>query len=294
MVDHIFHFVGNRSPSLYGTITVDGTPVNLTGSSVKLQMREVDSSTLKVDTAAVLVDAPNGQVRYDWAAADVDTAGAYAAWWRVTDAASKVQDSPEFQIEFRAHAQSGNEYISVLELKETLSLNDTTFADADLMMAVQAASRDIDARCGSPEVPLFALGTPGETRKYTAVSEDYLLIDPVSTITSVTANGTTLVLNTDYAQFNNPVSVLRVLNGYRFPRNVTNAVTITGTFGHPSPPAQVKSAASILAARYLKRSREATFAVVGFALDGGAVRIPGTDADVDNLLRPWSRSNMIE
>jgi hypothetical protein len=39
-----------------------------------------------------------GGVRYDWVAADVDTAVELEAWWRVTLASGKVQESPPFQI----------------------------------------------------------------------------------------------------------------------------------------------------------------------------------------------------
>src|SRR3546814_6197577 len=78
--------------------------------------------------------------------------------------------------EIRAHDQSGSEYVSVAELKETLSLGETTFADADLAMAVQAASRDIDARCGSPEVPLFVLGSPGGSEEHTSELQSLMRI----------------------------------------------------------------------------------------------------------------------
>jgi hypothetical protein len=288
VIDHIVHFVGNRSPSRFGTILIDGVPVNLTGSTVKNQMREVGSSTLKVDAAAVLVDAANGEVRYDWLATDVDTAGMYAQWWRVTTGAGLIQDTPESLLEIRAHAAEGNEYVSVAELKETLALQDTTFADADLADAVLTASRDVDQRCGRQ----FYLGSPGEVRRYTAISEDYVLIDDATAINSVTVDGTTAVLNTDYVQHGSPVTVLRALNGYRFNRYTVNGVVVTGQFGWAPPPPQVKEATKILAARYLKRTREATFAVIGF-VDAG-VRIPGTDPDVDRLLSPYVRSGMIE
>jgi hypothetical protein len=294
MNEHIVHYVGNRSPSLYGTILIDGVPVNLTGSSVKLQMRLVTalaSDPLKVDTAAVVVSAVNGTVRYDWAAINVDTAGNYVAWWRVTDAGGLIQDTPEFYIEIRAHAAAGNEYISVAELKESLSLSGTTFTDADMARAAVAASRAIDGICRTQ----FYLGTPGEVRKYTPVSDEYLIIDDATTVTTVTASGTTLVLDTDYMKYGTPVTrVLRTLNGGVFPQNTVNGMTVTGTFGWLAPPGDVKQAALILAARYFMRARQAVFGIVGFEVDGAAVRLAGRDPDVTQLLSPYMRSSMVE
>ena len=50
MSDHIIHYTGNRSPLLLDSITSDGVAVDLTGATVKFQMRAVGSTTLKVDT----------------------------------------------------------------------------------------------------------------------------------------------------------------------------------------------------------------------------------------------------
>lgn len=295
MNGRITHYVANRSPSLTGVITVDGVPVNLTGSTVKLQMRLVTSSTLKVDTSAVVTDAPNGAVRYDWAALDVDTAGVYVGWWRVTNGSGLVQDTPEFQVEILAHAAAGNEYVSVAELKEMLTLTESTFADADLSRSVVAASRAVDGICDTQ----FYLGTVGEVRKYTPVSSEYVLIDDATAITAVSALTTSLVLDTDYAKFSAqpgyPTSVLRALNGADlFPRGTVNGVSVTGTFGWTSPPTDVKQATAILAARLFKRAREASFGVIGFEFDSGAIRIPGRDPDVYRLLSPYIRSSLIE
>jgi hypothetical protein len=294
MNERITHFVGNRSPSLFGTILIDGIAVDLTGSTVKLQMREVSSATLKVDTLATVISALAGTVRYDWAALDVDTAGNYVAWWRVTTAGGLIQDTPEFYVEIKAHVAAGNEYVSVAEMKEKLSLSGETFADGDMAGSVTAASRAVDGICDTQ----FYLGTPGEVRKYTAVSAEYLLIDDATTITSVSANGTAQVLDTAYSKFSVrpgfPTSVLRTLSGYEFPRGIVNGVAVTGTFGWAAPPADVKKATEILAARFFYRSRQAVFGVMGADMEGGGVRIPGRDADVMTLLAPYIRSGMIE
>ena len=70
-------FKGNTSPSLTDTIRVDGAPFDLTDCTVKFQMKLIGASSLTVDTAATIVDAEAGEVRYDWQAADVDTAGSF-------------------------------------------------------------------------------------------------------------------------------------------------------------------------------------------------------------------------
>ena len=102
MADDLNMWVGNRLPAASDTITIDGSPVDLTGASVKFMMREESSSTLKVNASATVVSAVGGQVRYDWAAADVDTKGEYRAWFRVT-LSGKDQDTPEFTVNFLAH-----------------------------------------------------------------------------------------------------------------------------------------------------------------------------------------------
>lgn len=114
----IIQYLNNRSPSVTDTIKVAGAAFDLTGSTVKLQMRAEGSSVLKVDTAATVLVAASGTVRYDWAAADVDTVGDYVAWWRVTLASGKLQDTDEFQVTVRDHALPSGNLCSLADVRE--------------------------------------------------------------------------------------------------------------------------------------------------------------------------------
>lgn len=76
---------GDREPAITRQLMQSGAPIDLTGASVKFLMRGDDG--LKVDAAADIDDDPTtGIVTYEWAAADVDTAGVYKAEWEVTRA----------------------------------------------------------------------------------------------------------------------------------------------------------------------------------------------------------------
>jgi len=295
-LDHIVHFVGNRSPSVTDTITSDGSAVNLTGSTVKLQMRPVGSATLKVDSAATIDSAPAGTVHYDWAGVDVDTAGFYVAWWRVTLPGGTIQDTPEFLVEIRPHAGVSNGYVSTAEIKSTLAIKEQ-FADADIRLAIESASRAIDGYCRQQ----FYLGPAAETRTYSPISSDYLMIDPASTITTVTVQGTAITLGTNFSKQaanaaldGRPWDTLRSLSGYVWPRGIPDSVTVLGQFGWTSVPVAVKQATSILASRLLRRGREATFGVIGFGVDGGAAPIADSDPDLEMLLMPYYRNGMVE
>ena len=98
MTVSITQFLNNQAPSLPDQIRVDGVPFPLTGCTVKLRMRLQSSGTLKVDSAAVITNALEGRVRYDWAAADVNAAGLYTAWWRVTLPSTFIQETPAFTV----------------------------------------------------------------------------------------------------------------------------------------------------------------------------------------------------
>jgi len=75
----------DTSPTLDAILTdADGNEVNLTGATVQFHMKQIGSTTLKIDAAASLVDSAGGHVRYTLQPGDTDTPGSYQAEFQVT------------------------------------------------------------------------------------------------------------------------------------------------------------------------------------------------------------------
>lgn len=84
---------GDRLPAIEAQLFADDVAVVLSGASVELRYRPVDGGVVVTKTAAVS-DAALGKVKYEWAANDTDTAGVYAALWRVTFADGRKASYP--------------------------------------------------------------------------------------------------------------------------------------------------------------------------------------------------------
>ena len=175
-------------------------------------------------------------------------------------------------------------YATLAELKSSLAITDST-DDTPLQSCLDAADQLInnyvDTKVG------FGV-TSSQTRYYTATRWDFVLTDPIVTVTALatdingdgtysqawTSNDYVLAprnaaLNSrpyteiDTSPFSN--AVLNFPTGYL-------EVKVTGTFGWPSVPAAVKQA-SLIQAGAIFASRTAPFGAVGGEALGGVIRM---------------------
>ncbi len=198
-------------------------------------------------------------------------------------------------------------YITDEELKETLRLQGTEFADEDVTRAVRAASRAIDEMAGrtyypSPTAAPDDEDYEAEVRYFTATSwrrvdiDDLLHVDEVATTTNRISYLTWPT--TDYlpeplnaAAKGKPYELLHAFpNRRRFPVDVPAGVRVTGRFGWETAPDQVIELTGILATKFFKRAREAPFGIVTIGVEvATAIRIARSDPDTAMLVEGLTR-----
>ena len=95
---------GDLRPTLRITVK-DGNndAVNLTGATVTFRMKLKGASAYKVNSAATLVDAPNGVVEYLWSGTDTDTAGIYFAEFRIVLSGAQQTSPNDRHLEVQIH-----------------------------------------------------------------------------------------------------------------------------------------------------------------------------------------------
>lgn len=91
---------GDTAPSIVSTIHARGNAasvVDLTGCSVRFQMRKADDRRFTVNGVADIVDAEAGSVQYDWGPNDLAVPGEYQIQWLVIypDAREQTTADPE-------------------------------------------------------------------------------------------------------------------------------------------------------------------------------------------------------
>lgn len=194
-----------------------------------------------------------------------------------------------------------SDYITLSELKVSAELQGVSFGDYDGARAITSASRAIDEYCGRR----FWTTAGTYTQRFYSPLDSYCVqIDDLVTLGTVQIDvdgdgtcETTLTQNTDFllepynaAADSKPYEELRrhPLSGQLLPC-WPRSVSVTGQFGWPDVPEQVKSATTMIAIKLFMRMRQAPFGVVGIGIDNTAVRISRSDPDLALLLDPLVR-----
>lgn len=278
-------------------------PVDIALATIHLTVTPIRGGTRIVDADIDNLqngdgsDGSKGNVGYDGTSADTATPGDYLGSIQATYVDGTKETFPNdgyilITVTPAAPTTEGR-YLTREELKNTLELTGQSFADADIDVAIEAASRGLEDAWGAR----WTLGADGEARYYTAYERDVELGD-VLKITSVdldygspwgfVGGGTysTPLTTADYRLLpitsglvadggdGTPFKTLQLTRGSSvrcLPRGV-DAVKITGQFGWETVPAGVRQATSIIATRLFKRTREAPFGIHALGLEGAAVR----------------------
>ena len=196
-----------------------------------------------------------------------------------------------------------NGYASLAQIKAALriSAGDAT-DDALLEMAVESASRLIDAYCGRN----FLLG--GTATRYYNTDDPYVVqiddarsISAVSTSSSengvfdISFNMTPRTGDIQAEPINDyvgglvwPFTRLRAIGDYVFPVDKENTVEVTAVFGFPNIPVTVTQATILQSSRIFARL-QSPLGVAGFG-DMGIMRVGRSlDPDVSQLIEGYRR-----
>ena len=184
-------------------------------------------------------------------------------------------------------------YASPAELKSALGISDTT-DDRRIGAVLDAISRAIDEHCGWR----FYTTDSDETRYYTAEYTDvFYCVDPIVSLTTLATDSDadrtwgTEWESTDYdlMPFNaeadgEPYRWIETTPDGDYPFvTVAKGLKLTGTFGWPSVPDQIREATLLCAEKLFKR-KDAVFGVMGVTELGIVQKIIREDSELALLL----------
>jgi hypothetical protein len=180
-------------------------------------------------------------------------------------------------------------YVTPADFRNSVSLPDGLGED-DAERALAAASGAVQEMTSRR----FWLDPEDVTRVYTAQTRRLCMVDDLAVLTSVEVDGAALDLANVLRE---PANANADGKPYLWLTSRTNvftcdeqAIAVTGRFGWPEVPSQVEQFVHIVAAKLLKRTREAPFGVVNpSGLEGQAIRLAREDPDAMLLVRRLSR-----
>jgi hypothetical protein len=186
-----------------------------------------------------------------------------------------------------------NGYATIAQVKEALRVYDP-IDDSLIELAIEAASREIDAYCGRVFYSTTATRTYRPESSYLCLIDD--LISLTSLKTSINSQWDTTWTSDKYqleptngVQYGlvQPYNRIRTIDDYWFPIDLENTVQVTGVFGWTPLPADVQLACVIQSQRLFKRF-DSPLGIVGMG-DMGSIRVSRVDSDVQALLSPYVR-----
>jgi uncharacterized phiE125 gp8 family phage protein len=188
------------------------------------------------------------------------------------------------------------DYQSSSDLKSYLRITDSD-DDAQIALAIAAASRAIDTHCGRQ----FGSVAPIEERFYTGRWDRrrrrwVVEVDDIMTTTSLTVevDGSAITeyqLEPSNAEFKGKPWTHLVVDPSSavFPTGEADEVAVTGTWGWTDVPIAVKQACLLQASRFFAR-RQSPYGVAGSPDAGSEVRLLArVDPDVAVALGPYKR-----
>ena len=193
-----------------------------------------------------------------------------------------------------------NGYATLTQVKsvDVLNFSDSTH-DTNLELIIEGVPRSIDVEAGR-----IFYATASQTRYFTAKENDVLSVTDISSASGLAIytddDGDGVFENTwsstDYvlAPYNaltdgEPAEFIETTRtgSYRFPVGVPRGVKITGTFGYPAIPPQIKYACIQQSARLYQRLKTA-LGVAGASATGTITfTMPKLDPDVEAMLKAY-------
>lgn len=194
-----------------------------------------------------------------------------------------------------------NGYCTLSEFKDWMtssgqSLSDDVGDDSVIETIIESTSRFIDGECARR----FWKNSVDETRYYAATESGYCRVDDLVSVTTIyTDYGSRDYLEVwssgdfDLWPYNAALDgrpYLQIIpspaSGHAFPSGVSRGVKVTGVFGYPSVPAQIKEATMMISLSTYKRRFGENLSSVSTITAGGIVITP---QDVPALA--WSKIN---
>jgi gp6-like head-tail connector protein len=292
----VFYAGGAEGATLTNVFTIDKTPVD--PDTVNLQVIDPNGLytyyTYGASPALTRLDVGVYQCTQP-----CTTDGLWTYIWIGTGAAGDVSAGT-----WRVLPDTiGQWYTSREEIKSRLGINDTT-DDFEIDLAVQAAARWIEGRCGRHFYQMQDTRTYVPESIWTAhiddvVSVSQLAVDPQGTgdFSQIWTQGVNYELAVGERRYNRmasgepqPYREIRVIGGgsvffpFVWPLYRQDRIQVTGVFGWPAVPPAITQAALLLASDLFKL-KDAPFGVQGMA-DFGMVHVQA-GSQVEYLLQRY-------